>query len=80
MDQAASFGHPLTPFVDKLVVPARPVVTEPTLLAVRLETAMHRFHGAACGVSFRRLAHRRRRRHPAPACPRRARPEEIACE
>ena len=25
MGQAASFGHPLTPFVDKLVVPARRV-------------------------------------------------------
>jgi FtsP/CotA-like multicopper oxidase with cupredoxin domain len=44
MGKAASFGHPLTPFVDKLSVPARRVVTEPTRLAVRLETAMHRFH------------------------------------
>lgn len=44
MGQAASLGHPLTPFVDKLVVPVRRVVTGPTRLAVRLETAMHRFH------------------------------------
>jgi hypothetical protein len=37
-------NHPLTPFVDKLAVPPRHVVGEPTRLAVRLEPAMHRFH------------------------------------
>jgi spore coat protein A len=37
-------NHPLTPFVDKLAVPPRRIVSEPTRLAVRLETATHRFH------------------------------------
>jgi FtsP/CotA-like multicopper oxidase with cupredoxin domain len=37
-------NHPLTPFVDKLAVPPRRIVSEPTRLVVRLETATHRFH------------------------------------
>ena len=37
-------SHPLTPFVDKLAVPPRRMVSEPTRLVVRLETATHRFH------------------------------------
>jgi FtsP/CotA-like multicopper oxidase with cupredoxin domain len=37
-------SHPLTPFVDKLAVPPRRIVSEPTRLAVRLKTATHRFH------------------------------------
>ena len=36
--------HPLTPFVDPLPIPPRHVVTEPTRLTVRVETAEHRFH------------------------------------
>ena len=36
--------HPLTPFVDKLPIPPRRIVSEPTRLVVRLETATHRFH------------------------------------
>jgi FtsP/CotA-like multicopper oxidase with cupredoxin domain len=35
---------PLTPFVDELAVPPRRVITEPSRLTVRLETATHRFH------------------------------------
>jgi FtsP/CotA-like multicopper oxidase with cupredoxin domain len=37
-------NHPLTPFVDELAVPPRRIVSEPTRLVVRLETAAHRFH------------------------------------
>jgi FtsP/CotA-like multicopper oxidase with cupredoxin domain len=37
-------NHPLTPFVDKLAVPPRRVIDEPTRLTVRLETTTHRFH------------------------------------
>ena len=37
-------NHPLTPFVDKLAVPPRRIVSEPTRLVIRLETATHRFH------------------------------------
>jgi FtsP/CotA-like multicopper oxidase with cupredoxin domain len=37
-------NRPLTPFVDRLAVPARRVCEEPKRLVVRLETAMHRFH------------------------------------
>jgi o-aminophenol oxidase len=37
-------NHPLTPFVDKLTVPRRRVVSEPDRLVVRLEPATHRFH------------------------------------
>nr|MDP9337098.1 multicopper oxidase domain-containing protein [Actinomycetota bacterium] len=37
-------SHPLTPFVDKLAVPPRRIVSEPTRLNVRLQTARHRFH------------------------------------
>jgi FtsP/CotA-like multicopper oxidase with cupredoxin domain len=37
-------GHPLTPFVDKLAIPPRRVVSEPGRLVVRLETATHQFH------------------------------------
>jgi FtsP/CotA-like multicopper oxidase with cupredoxin domain len=37
-------SRPLTPFVDQLRVPPRRVITSPTRLAVRLETATHRFH------------------------------------
>ncbi len=36
--------HPLTPFVDKLPIPPRQIVSEPTRLVVRLETATHQFH------------------------------------
>jgi o-aminophenol oxidase len=36
--------HPLTPFVDKLAVPPRHVIAEPSRLVVRLEAARHRFH------------------------------------
>ena len=36
--------HPLTPFVDPLPIPPRRVVTDPTRLTVRVETAEHRFH------------------------------------
>ena len=39
-----SQSHPLTPFVDELVVPARHVIGEPTRLTIALETATHRFH------------------------------------
>ena len=37
-------NHPLTPFVDKLTVPPRRIVSEPGRLVVRLEPATHRFH------------------------------------
>jgi FtsP/CotA-like multicopper oxidase with cupredoxin domain len=37
-------SHPLTPFVDELAVPPRRVISEPTRLTIRLETATHRFH------------------------------------
>src|SRR5512132_1734115 len=37
-------NHPLTPFVDKLTVPPRRIVSEPSRLVVRLEPAKHRFH------------------------------------
>ena len=37
-------ARPLTPFVDRLRVPPRRVVTSPTRLTVRLETVTHRFH------------------------------------
>src|SRR6266576_3928693 len=37
-------NHPLRPFVDKLAVPPRRVIDEPTRLTVRLETTTHRFH------------------------------------
>jgi hypothetical protein len=37
-------NHPLTPFVDKLAVPPRRVIGEPTRLTARLETTTHRFH------------------------------------
>jgi spore coat protein A len=37
-------ARPLTPFVDQLTVPPRRVITSPTRLTVRLETATHRFH------------------------------------
>jgi FtsP/CotA-like multicopper oxidase with cupredoxin domain len=36
--------HPLTPFVDELVVPPRRVISESTRLTIRLETGTHRFH------------------------------------
>jgi len=36
--------HPLTPFVDRLAIPARRIVTEPSRLVVKIETATHRFH------------------------------------
>jgi FtsP/CotA-like multicopper oxidase with cupredoxin domain len=36
--------HPLTPFVDKLAIPPRHVITEPTRLTIALETTTHRFH------------------------------------
>ena len=36
--------RPLSPFVDLLTIPPRRVVTAPTRLTVRLETATHRFH------------------------------------
>ena len=36
--------HPLTPFVDNLAIPQRRIVSEPTRLVVRIETATHRFH------------------------------------
>jgi spore coat protein A len=36
--------HPLTPFVDPLPIAPRRVVSAPTRLTVRLETATHRFH------------------------------------
>jgi FtsP/CotA-like multicopper oxidase with cupredoxin domain len=35
---------PLTPFVDRLAVPPRRVIAEPTRLTVRLQAATHRFH------------------------------------
>jgi spore coat protein A len=41
---ARRLSHPLTPFVDKLAVPPRRVVSEPTRLTVRLGAATHRFH------------------------------------
>jgi len=37
-------NHPLAPFVDRLAVPPRRIVGEPSRLVVRLETATHRFH------------------------------------
>jgi FtsP/CotA-like multicopper oxidase with cupredoxin domain len=37
-------AHPLTPFVDRLPIPPRHVITEPTCFTVRVETAQHRFH------------------------------------
>jgi FtsP/CotA-like multicopper oxidase with cupredoxin domain len=37
-------ARPLTPFVDVLPVPPRRVIKEPARLAVRLQTANHRFH------------------------------------
>src|SRR4051794_6046616 len=37
-------NHPLTPFVDRLVVPPRRVFDAPGRLVVGLETATHRFH------------------------------------
>jgi FtsP/CotA-like multicopper oxidase with cupredoxin domain len=37
-------AHPLTPFVDKLAIPPRRVVSEHARLVVRLETATHQFH------------------------------------
>src|SRR5713101_3178260 len=37
-------ARPLSPFVDLLRVPPRRVITAPTRLTVRLETATHRFH------------------------------------
>jgi hypothetical protein len=33
-------NHPLTPFVDKLAVPPRRVIGEPTRLTARLETEL----------------------------------------
>src|SRR6266508_3149692 len=41
---AGRLAHPLTPFVDPLPLPRRHVITEPTRLTVRVETAQHRFH------------------------------------
>ncbi len=37
-------ARPLTPFVDVLPLPPRRVIKEPARLAVRLQTANHRFH------------------------------------
>jgi len=37
-------AHPISPFVDALTFPPRRVITEPTRLALRLETTTHRFH------------------------------------
>jgi len=37
-------ARPFSPFVDVLRVPSRRVITAPTRLTVRLETATHRFH------------------------------------
>jgi spore coat protein A, manganese oxidase len=41
---AGRSAYPLTPFVDRLPIPPRYVITEPTRLSVRVETAQHRFH------------------------------------
>ena len=41
---AGRLAYPLTPFVDRLPIPPRYVITEPTRLTVRVETAQHRFH------------------------------------
>ncbi|HET6832615.1 MAG TPA: multicopper oxidase domain-containing protein [Acidimicrobiales bacterium] len=41
---AGRSAYPLTPFVDRLPIPPRYVITEPTRLTVRVETAQHRFH------------------------------------
>jgi o-aminophenol oxidase len=36
--------YPLTPFVDRLPIPPRHVITEPVRCTVRVQTARHRFH------------------------------------
>jgi len=41
---AARLTHPLTPFVDALPIAPRRLISGPTRLTVRLETATHRFH------------------------------------
>jgi FtsP/CotA-like multicopper oxidase with cupredoxin domain len=40
----ATLDHPLNPFVDPLPTPSRRVITEPTRLTIRMQTALHRFH------------------------------------
>jgi hypothetical protein len=40
-------NHPLTPFVDKLAVPPRRVIGEPTRLTARLETELRQCAGCA---------------------------------